>query len=195
MTYTDCRDPAFRMETDRLILRAWQDTDLKPFAEMNADQEVMTYFPKTLDMEESAELIAKMRERTIVNGFGFMPVEEKGSGRFVGFVGLNRPVFATPVGFEPCIEIGWRLARWAWGKGYASEAARAWLGFGFETISLEEIVAFTVVSNERSLKVMRRLGMREGQVFDHPSVPMSSPDLRPHRLFSLSRDGWFAKEG
>ncbi len=195
MTTTDCRDPGFRMETERLILRRWREADLEPFAALNADPEVMTYLLKKLTIEESADLIDRMMERTTVNGFSFMPVEEKASGRFIGFVGLNRPVFATPQEFEPCIEIGWRLARWAWGKGYASEAARAWLGFGFETIGLDEIVAFTVLENARSFAVMQRLGMREERLFDHPAVPESMPHLRTHRLCSLSRDTWLRQTG
>ncbi|WP_328804130.1 GNAT family N-acetyltransferase [Roseibium aggregatum] len=148
------------LETERLILRPWQEDDREPFARLNADPEVMRYFPSALTREKSDALIDIARERTREDGFCFSPVEEKATGRFLGFVGLSRPRYASPLPFDPCIEIGWRMDRSVWGQGYATEAARAWIGFGFETLGLNEIVSFTAVPNQPSQRVMQRLGMR-----------------------------------
>ncbi len=177
------------LQTERLVLRPWASTDLDPFAALCADREVMRYFPAPLSREESSALIeraiAKMRE----DRFCFQPIEERATGRFLGFVGLSRPTHALP--FNPCVEIGWRLARSAWGRGYATEAARAWLRFGFETLDLAEIVSFTSVANAPSRKVMERLGMSHDPAddFDHPALDTGHP-LRPHVLYRLTRTGW-----
>ena len=184
------------LETDRLFLRAWQDQDVEPFARMCADPEVMRYFPELLTREKSAELVSRCIEKHGQDGFCMAPVEVRDTGEFLGFVGLNRPTYAAPLPFDPCIEIGWRLKRSAWGKGYASEAARAWLRFGFETIGLDEIVAFTIPANAPSRKVMERIGMqrnREGD-FLHPSLPADHP-VAPHVLYRLAASDWIARFG
>lgn len=180
---------AVELETERLFLRPWQESDLEPFAELCADSEVMRYFPAVLSREESEALIARAVMKTRDDGFCFQPVEEKTSGRFLGFVGLSRPACDLP--FTPCVEVGWRLARTAWGQGYASEAARAWLRFGYETLDLAEIVSFTAVQNVPSQAVMRRIGMHrdEADDFDHPQIGEGHP-LRPHVLYRLRRADW-----
>jgi len=179
------------LETERLIIRPWQDEDRDPFSRLNADREVMKYFPSTLTRERSDALIDSARERIGDDGFCFSPIEEKATGRFLGFAGLSRPRYATPLPFDPCVEIGWRPARFAWGQGFATEAARAWLRIGFETLGLDEIVSFTTVVNQRSRRVMERLGMRRNPADDflHPALEPGDP-LRPHVLYRLSRNGW-----
>jgi len=176
------------LETPRLRLRQWRDTDLEPFAAMGGDPRVMQFFPETMTREESDAMAAKIRALIDERGWGFWAVEEKGGAPFVGFVGLHIPAAQLP--FSPCIEIGWRLSAGHWGRGYATEAAREALYTGFRTLDLEEIVAFTSTVNQRSRRVMERLGMRHhGQVFEHPSVPEGSP-LRPHVLYRLRRQEW-----
>lgn len=182
------------METKRLYLRTWQDGDLDPFAQMCADPEVMRYFPDVMTRDKSELLISRCIDKQETDGFSMAPVETKATGEFLGFVGLNTPTYAAPLPFEPCVEIGWRLKRSSWGKGYASEAAHAWLRFGFETIGLEEIVAFTIPANEPSQKVMRRLGMRRDPDGDflHPSLPKDHP-VAPHVLYRLAKEDWMEK--
>lgn len=179
------------METERLYLRTWQDKDVGPFAEMCADPTVMRYFPDVMTPSKSRDLISRCIEKQEKDGFCMAPVEIKSTGEFLGFVGLNRPTYAAPLPFEPCVEIGLRLKQSSWGKGYASEAATAWLRFGFETIGLDEIVAFTIPANEPSQKVMRRIGMRRDADGDflHPSLPEDHP-VALHVLFRLSRADW-----
>jgi RimJ/RimL family protein N-acetyltransferase len=172
--------------TDRLILRAWRDADREPFAAMNADPEVMRYFPSTLTREESDRQVDRIVERTASRGFGFWAVEIPDVTEFAGFIGLSVPGFEAP--FMPCVEIGWRLARAYWGQGYATEGARASLRYGFETLGVTEIVAFTAVDNAPSRRVMDRIGMTrdpDGD-FDHPLVPVGHSH-RPHVLYRIRR--------
>jgi len=172
------------LKTERLILRPWRDADLAPFAALNADPEVMRYFPATLSRAESDAVAGRIRESFAARGFGNWAVEVPGVTPFAGFVGLSVPRFDAS--FMPCVEIGWRLARACWGKGYASEAAWAALDFGFGTLKLREIVSFTVVANLPSRRVMERLGMRHDPCgdFDHPSLP-EGHWLRRHVLYRL----------
>jgi RimJ/RimL family protein N-acetyltransferase len=158
-----------RIATDRLILRRWTDADRAPFAELNADPEVMRYFPRSLTSDESDAFVDRIEQGFQANGFGLWALEA--DGRFIGYTGLNRTSFSTPMG--PHVEIGWRLARWAWGRGYATEAARHVLGMAFETFGLSDVYSFTTESNAKSEAVMQRAGMtrRDDFDFDHPNTP------------------------
>ncbi|MBN9673169.1 GNAT family N-acetyltransferase [Roseibium aggregatum] len=179
------------LETNRLILRAWEDRDRDPFHDLCSDPIVMRYFPEPLSREKSDLLVSRCIEKQKRDGFSLAPVETKDTGEFLGFVGLSRPSYDAPLPFDPCVEIGWRLNQSAWGKGYASEAAKAWLRFGFETVGLEEIVAFTIPANEPSRKVMTRIGMTRDDDGDflHPSLPADHP-VAPHVLYRLKRSTW-----
>ncbi|WP_433345543.1 GNAT family N-acetyltransferase [Microtetraspora malaysiensis] len=173
------------IETERLVLRRWRESDREPFAALNADPEVMEYFPSTLTRERSDALADRLEAEFEECGFGLWAVEL--SGEFIGFTGLSVPRFTAH--FTPCVEVGWRLARSAWGHGYASEAARAALDHGFGTVGLQEIVSFTAVVNTRSRRVMERIGMRhdpDGD-FDHPALAQDSP-LRRHVLYRIGAD-------
>lgn len=174
------------MRTERLILREWRDEDLAPFADLNADPLVMEHFPSALSREESDALAARIRANLAARGFGLWAVEVAGGAPFIGFVGLSVPAFEAP--FTPCVEIGWRLARSAWGHGYATEAARAALAYGFTIVGLEEIVSFTAEGNLRSRQVMERLGMTRdpAEDFDHPRLA-HCPRLVRHVLYRLGR--------
>jgi RimJ/RimL family protein N-acetyltransferase len=177
------------LTTPRLRLRPWRDGDLPAFAAMNADLRVMEHFPRALDRAESDALAARVRDHFARHGFGAWAVEAPGVAGFIGFVGLTVPGFRAH--FTPCVEIGWRLAYDHWGRGYATEAARAVLAFGFGRLGLDEIVSLTVPANRRSRRVMERLGMGRspGDDFDHPALPEGSP-LRRHVPYRLSRDDW-----
>jgi ribosomal-protein-alanine N-acetyltransferase len=176
------------ISTPRLLLRPWREEDLEPFAAMNADPRVMEYFPKPLTRAESEAAIERHWRHFERHGFGVWSVEVPGVAPFVGRVGMS--VFEADVPFAPCVEIGWRLAFEHWGKGYATEAARAAVDFGFGTLGLHQIVAFTVPANVRSRAVMERLGMTRDPAddFDHPDIPPGHP-LRRHVLHRLRRPG------
>lgn len=160
--------------TERLKLRQWRAEDAAPFAALNADPEVMRYFPSTLTRADSDAMAARIRARIAQRGWGFFAVERIEDGAMLGFVGLECPRPDVPL--SPCVEIGWRLATAYWGRGYATEAARAALAFAFNRLLLSEVVAFTVPDNRRSQAVMARLGMvRQPALFDMPSVPPGHP--------------------
>ncbi len=152
----------------RLVLRHWRDDDRAPFAELNCDPEVMRYFPSTMSVEESDALVDRIEAGFRDNGFGLWAVEV--DGRFAGFTGLNRTTFVTPMG--PHVEIGWRFARWAWGQGHATRAARLTLADAFGRLGLTEVFSFTTESNAPSERVMQRIGMvrRSDLDFDHPNT-------------------------
>ncbi len=176
------------IETERLRLRQWREADRAPFAAMNADPEVMRYFPATQSREASDRSIDIWRAEIAERGWSNWAVELKAGGEFIGFVGLTVPWRNLP--FTPCVEIGWRLARAHWGRGYATESARAALRTGFERVLLDEIVSFTACVNLPSRAVMERIGMADAREdFDHPALPEGSP-LRRHCLYRLPRLRW-----
>jgi RimJ/RimL family protein N-acetyltransferase len=172
------------METERLILRRWREGDLEPFARMNADPAVMEYFPSCLTRDESQLLIQRIEEKFEANGFGFWALQLKENNQFIGFAGLNIPDFETS--FTPCVEIGWRLAKNYWDRGYATEAAKAALAYAFSAAKLGEILSWTFAGNMRSRKVMERIGMRYNphEDFNHPTLSEGHP-LSRHVLYRI----------
>lgn len=169
------------LATERLLLRPWRDEDVEPFAAMGADPEVMRHFPALLDRAATIAMIDRIRDHFAREGFGLWALEVPGVAPFIGFTGLMRPRWRPD-----CVEVGWRLARPHWGSGYATEAARAAVDFGFATLGLAELVAFVVPANLRSQAVMGRLGMvrdRNGD-FEHPMIPVGQV-TRHHWLFRL----------
>lgn len=180
------------IRTERLILRNWQDRDRGLFQRINSDERVMEFFPFRRDRDQSDAMLDRMRDGIAADGFGFAAIEIAETGECMGFAGLAKVDYLEPYLPIGSIEIGWRLAPEYWGKGYVTEAANAWLGFGFETLGTDEIVSFAVWNNARSTKVMERIGMTADPSgdFDHPRVPDSHPQLRRHVLYRLSRNDW-----
>jgi RimJ/RimL family protein N-acetyltransferase len=174
------------LRTERLLLRPWRPGDLEAFAALNADPRVMEYFAETLSRAESDAAAARIQAHLAAHGFGLWAIEIPGQVPFIGAAGLARPTFQTD--FTPCVEIGWRLAAAHWGRGYATEAARAALAFAFGTLGLDEVVSFTVPANLRSRRVMEKLGMRHDPDadFDHPRLPHGHPLCR-HVLYRIAR--------
>jgi RimJ/RimL family protein N-acetyltransferase len=180
------------LATQRLLLRRWRDSDLAPFAELNADPEVMGHIRDPMTRAESDAFARRIEDQLENDDFGLWALEVRGSGAFAGFTGLARQTFAAP--FNPSVEVGWRLAREAWGNGYATEAARAALDFAFGVLELEEVVSITTVRNLRSQAVMRRLGMTRDPAddFEQRHKALGDP-LRPAVLHRLTRERWAAR--
>lgn len=182
------RSPELRvpeLRTERLLLRGWTDADLEPFAAMNADPAVAEFLGCPLTRAESDAFVERIRQGWATKGYGLWAVEAvDAGGDFVGYVGLWDALFEAP--FTPAVEVGWRLARPAWGHGYATEGARAALAWGFEVAKLPEILTFTAAVNARSRAVMERLGMTHdpAEDFDHPRVPEGDV-LRRHVVYRL----------
>jgi RimJ/RimL family protein N-acetyltransferase len=173
------------LRTDRLLLRSWRLADRQVFARLNADPEVMEFFVAPLTREESDAFVDRIEAGLAEHGFGLWAVEEISTGAFIGFAGLLHQTFEAP--FTPAFEIGYRLARHAWGKGYATEAAREAVRYAFERAGLGEIVSMTAVGNVRSRAVMHKLGMTHDSQddFDHPRIPDGHP-LKRHVLYRLT---------
>ena len=193
MTAWPSIDRARVIETPRLRLRDWRDADLAPFAAMNADPDVMRFFPSVLTREESDEGVGRIKLSFDARGWGFWAAEHKADRKFIGFIGLNVPTWAAH--FTPCVDVGWRLARSHWGQGLATEGARAALAFGFRELALNEVVSITVPDNAPSRNVMSKLGMTRDEAgdFDHPRIPEGSPRRR-HVLYRLSRENYLRQQ-
>jgi ribosomal-protein-alanine N-acetyltransferase len=179
-----------RLVTERLVLRGFHDEDREPFAVLNADAEVTAFLATPLGRPESDAMVDRILAHWRANGFGLFAVERREDGRFLGFCGATTLAWAP----DPFPEIGWRLAREGWGRGYATEAAREAMRFAFEDLGAEELVSYTAVRNARSRRVMEKLGMARrdpsaGYDFLHPLLP-DGHRLRPHVTYRLSQDAW-----
>jgi RimJ/RimL family protein N-acetyltransferase len=173
-----------RLQTPRLVLRRWQEGDVPPYATLCSDPDVMRWIGagNTRTFDESERAIERFEQLWEYNGFGLFALEEKASGQLIGFVGLSIPTFLPEV--LPAVEIGWRLARHAWGKGLATEGARAALEFGFSRPELERIISIHQVGNHASGRVMEKLGMRLERETVDPNC------RRPIRVYEIHRKDW-----
>jgi len=172
------------LQTERLILRRWRADDREPFVRMNQDPAVMEHYPALLSRAETEAAMDRIEDHFAQRGFGLWAAELRETGTFIGYVGLTVPRFEAP--FTPCVEIGWRLAHEYWGRGLATEGARAAVRCAFQNLGLGEIVSFTVPANERSRRVMEKLGMTHDAAddFDHPLLAEEHP-MRRHVLYRL----------
>ncbi len=180
------------LRTKRLILRPWREEDLEPFAQLNADPRVMEYFPATLSKAESDQLAQRIKNKMDEKGWGMWAISVPGIAEFIGFIGLNsEDQVSFPAPFTPAVEVGWRIAFEYWGKGYATEGAKAALAYGFKTLHLGEIVSFTAVQNMRSRRIMEKIGMHHDPKddFDHPKLPKEHK-LNRHVLYRLKSSDW-----
>ena len=178
------------LQTERLKLRSWRDEDLPTFARMNADPIVMQYYPAVMTEQESHSMAQRFIALMEPRGWGFWALERLEDGLFLGFTGLHEPAYDLPV--TPCVEIGWRLAKEYWGKGYATEAALACMQMAFKQLELAKVYSFTSVSNHKSRAVMERIGMKNmHQNFEHPMIPERHP-LREHYLYIAERESWLS---
>jgi len=179
------------LETKRLKLRQWKEEDYLPFSKLNANPKVMEFFPSVLTKVQSDVMLSTMKALISEKGWGFWAVEEKETGLLIGSFGLHEPTDELP--FLPCVEIGWRFSFEHWGKGYASEAGEEVLKFSFEVLELDEVVSFTAVKNERSWKLMQRLGMKNTYAnFEHSALPKRHK-LREHVLYKMTKKMYYEK--
>ncbi len=179
------------IRTERLLLRRWRHADREPFAAMNADPAVVEHLQGPMSRERSDDFIDRIERHWDEHGWGLWAVEVPDVASFIGYVGLWPADYVEP----GMVEVGWRLAREHWGHGYATEAARAALEYGFTDVGLAEIVSFTVPQNERSWRVMERIGLVRDPSgdFDHPRVDrVAYPELVRHVLYRASREDWLA---
>ncbi len=179
--------PVPTIETPRLLLRGWQDADIDPFVEMNADRRVMEFFPSTHDRARAETMAAQRRMFLERNGYGWWVIEVKETRNFAGTICIDDIHYEVP--FTPPREVGWQLPFDSWGHGYTTEGAKAALDFAFEELEWDEVVAITAAVNKRSQRVMQRLGMIRDTAgdFDHPRVEQGH-QLRRHVLYRIRRE-------
>lgn len=170
--------------SERLGFREWKEADRKPFALLNADPVVMEYFLSPLDTHQSNELVDRIIRQYVEHGFCLYAVDELSSGKFIGFIGIMLDTMGIDV--SPCVEIGWRLDRSAWNKGYATEGANRCLIYAFEELDIKEIYACTAETNTKSESVMKKIGMTYVNKFKHPGVPLDH-SLNVHVLYRKSQ--------
>jgi len=170
------------IETDRLLLRDWKESDEEEFITMNKDTEVMRHFPHTLSSEESRDILSRVRKHFEDWEYGLFAVELKSTGDFIGFNGLSHPRFESD--FTPCVEIGWRLKPKIWGQGLATEGAQAVINYAKSTLHLTEIYSFTALNNIASYRVMEKIGMTRLGSFKHPNLPEDDA-LAEHHLYKI----------
>ena len=171
------------LDTDRLLLRRWKDSDLPVFTALNSDPRVMKYFPAPLSLEETQRFVQANEESFFRRNFGLWAAELKETGRFIGFVGISVPSFKAP--FMPCVEIGWRLSYDYWGKGLATEGAKRVLELAFGELKLPEVVSFTTLGNLSSRRVMEKIGMIRDPREDFLHPRLEGHPLAPHVLYRL----------
>ena len=165
------------IETERLLLREWTPNDLPTFIKMNQDPEVI------LDSKESINFYQRICKEFDKVKYGLFAVEKKSDHKFIGYTGLHKTDF--PANFTPCIEIGWRLIKDVWNQGYATEAAKACLQYGFINLNIKEIYSFTAAINKRSERIMQKIGLQKIGEFDHPNI-ISENRLCRHVLYKSS---------
>ncbi|WP_445385872.1 GNAT family N-acetyltransferase [Robiginitalea sp. IMCC44478] len=177
----------YLFKSERLGFRPWGDEDLKAFAQINADRRVMEYFPEPLTEVQTTAFVAKQQIQLLTHGHCYFATDVLESREFIGFIGLSHQEYTSP--FTPATDIGWRLKKEAWGKGYATEGARRCLEYGFKQIGLTDIIAVCPVKNLRSENVMKKIGMEKRGTFSHPGLK-DYPDLENCVCYGLYRKEW-----
>jgi len=171
-------------ESQRLGFRRWTAMDQTPFAQMNADNEVMKFFPNKLSRDASDAFLRKIDLEHDQKGYGLWAVDVKESNSFIGFIGFHEATFEAD--FTPCIEIGWRLCKESWNNGYATEGAKACVDYAFNHLHIDTIYSFTAVINISSINVMEKIGLNKVTTFEHPNLVKGHP-LRPHVLYRIDK--------
>ncbi len=178
------KNKKYLLKTERLGLRNWLPSDEAPFSEMSQDKEVMKYFPKLLNKEDSKNFIARMQNNFETYGFCYFAMDILESGEFIGFTGILHQNYKSK--FTPCVDIGWRLKKSAWGNGFATEAAMACLDFAFSELELNEIYSFATINNKGSEAVMKKIGMNYIDTFNHPSL-INNKDIKKCIVYKINK--------
>lgn len=182
---------SYLFTSQRLGFRPWTTDDLDNMAVINADPEVMRYFPKTYDVKGTRDFIERMHTEFSNNGFCYFATEILETQELIGFIGLFEQSFEAE--FNPCVDIGWRLSKKEWGKGYATEGAKACLDFGFTTMELSIIMAICPVINVPSENVMKKIGMEKQLTFKHPNL-QGYPRIEDCFMYSIDKQSWVAMQ-
>lgn len=167
----------------RLGFRKWESRDLEPFSKMNGDPEVMEFFLRTWTVADTKSFMQRMNDHFDRHGFTFYAVDKLENRELVGMIGFKITGFKAR--FTPCVEIGWRIKKEEWNKGYATEGAKRCLSYGFEELNFSEVYSFTSLTNLKSERIMQKIGMRKTGVFEHPAIE-EGHELRTHALYKIT---------
>jgi [ribosomal protein S5]-alanine N-acetyltransferase len=173
------------LSTPRLRLRTWHAADIEPFSQINADPQVMQYFPAPLQATETLAMLERIQQHFEEYGFGLYAAEYIPDNQLIGFIGFSHPRFEAA--FTPCVEIGWRLDSKYWRMGLAYEGAKACLEYGFSQLGFTEVYSFTALSNQASENLMKKLGLQKIDEFEHPNLPADS-SLKLHSLYKIEKN-------
>jgi len=174
----------YLFKSSRLGFRTWTNADIPEFAALTADEEVMEYFPKTLSMQEAIEFVGRAKKHFHDNGFTYYATEVLATKEFIGMIGLALQEYTTD--FTPAIDIGWRLKKNAWGKGYATEGAKRCIDYAFNELKIDEIISVCTINNKKSEKVMQKIGMIKKGTFNHPEL-IDYPALEKHFWYEIKK--------
>lgn len=172
-------------QSERLGFRNWSTEDLEEFAKLNSDEEVMEHFPKTLSKKEVEKFIVKLQNHLTHHGFTYYATEILETKDLIGMIGLAYQEYKTQ--FTPAIDIGWRLKRTAWGKGYATEGAKRCLKYAFDDLGIEKIISVCTIKNQKSENVMKKIGMTKSGAFNHPEM-IHHPEYERHYCYEITKD-------
>ncbi|CAA0177618.1 GNAT family N-acetyltransferase [Tenacibaculum maritimum] len=177
----------YLFKSERLGFRKWKESDLSEFTKINADLDVMEHFPKLLTKKETADFIKRANNQYNKNGCCYFAIEILKSGEFIGFIGLALQNYKTD--FTPAIDIGWRLKKSAWGKGFATEGAGRCIEFGFQKLNLKNIISFCTEKNKNSENVMKKIGMKKIGTFNHPKLN-KYPKYEKCICYEITQKAW-----
>ena len=179
------KNTPYLFQSERLGFRNWTSDDLEEFAKLNADEDVMEYFPKTLSKSAVAALIEKLKSHFAQNGFTYYATELLDTNELIGMIGMAKQTYKTA--YTPAIDIGWRLKKSAWGKGYATEGAKRCLDYAFNELNLTTLIAVCPINNRKSENVMKKIGMVKKGAFDHPEL-VNQPTYERHVCYEIIRN-------
>ena len=177
---------AYLFTSDRLGFRPWRESDIDWYAEMNADERVMQYFPSVMTREESLKSMHKLTDAYRDLGHTYYVTELLDRGDIIGFIGIGYQKFEAA--FTPIKDLGWRLRPNYWGNGYATEGAKRCIetAFAHEPLNLDVLYAITPKTNLPSINVMKKIGMHHYTDFHHPELN-DCPELQSCVLYRLVR--------
>ncbi|WP_052172432.1 GNAT family N-acetyltransferase [Psychroserpens jangbogonensis] len=174
-------------KSERLGFRNWNNNDLEEFAKINADSDVMEYFPKPLSKSETSDFIDRLKKHYDKNGYNYFATEVLETGELIGFIGLAFQEYETE--FTPATDIGWRLKQSSWGNGYATEGAKKCLEYAFKELGLEKIISVFTEKNTKSESIMKKIGMKKIGEFIHPKMK-DYPEFENCICYEIHKTTW-----
>ncbi len=174
-------------KSERLGFRNWTNNDLKELTEINSDPEVMEHFPSTLSEKETENLMERLKKHYDEREYTYFATDILETSELIGFIGLAYQTYKTE--FSPATDIGWRLKKTAWGKGYATEGAKRCLEYAFNELKMNKIFSICTINNRKSENVMKKIGMTKKGEFNHPELT-NYPEYEKNIWYEIKNNVW-----